>query len=120
MMKRNNDILRRILLDSDQSQSLVALSLGIFRDFPDVTESDLNEHIEFLVRIGFLEKKGDEYFSVTWNGHDFLGYSCDSVTWRSAKVVAGDLSFDCFYAILKDLMLWRARKIAEEFAKTQT
>jgi len=102
----------------------VQLSLCQFVCFPDLDQEGLDEHVDLLEEKGFIEivaqRSGHAMCEITWEGDDFIGYSQDVVLWRAATQVAGHLSFDHFYAILKDLMLWKARNIAEEISQKKS
>ena len=112
-IKRNNDHIVRILTELADTPSQLLLSQ--FVDCPEFTDEILEAYIEFLMQRGLIEPEGHKDYQITWEGHDFLGCSRDAVIWRAATQVAGHLSFECFYAILKDLVLWKARKVAEEY-----
>jgi hypothetical protein len=116
-MKRNNDLLREILLELNKTDEPTQLELYMFPDLPELTSDSLDDHVHFLQENGLIEPAGVYLKQLTWFGYDFVGYSSDTILWRAATRVAGHLSFDAFYAILKDLMFWKARKVAEEFSK---
>ena len=112
---RRYEIVRRILSELYKSDEPKQLAKSQFLDYPDIDTDTLDEYIERLLELGMIEIEGNNTYQLTWEGEDFLGFSNDNVIWQAAKQVAGDLSFHCFHSILKDLMLWKARKVAEEF-----
>jgi len=114
-MKRNNDLVLRILLELEHSKNPMSLSVSQFADFPDLTREGLAVHVAWLEEHNLIESDGPHAYKITWSGDDFIGYSSDITLWKAATQVAGHLSFDAFYTVLKDLMLWKARKVAEEF-----
>ena len=115
--KRNNEIVRRILLELENAKEPMPLLLCQFLDFPKLDEELLKLYIERLLELNFIEVEGNNTYQITWDGHDFLGFSKDPIIWKAANQVAGNLSLECFISILKDLMFWKARKLAEEFSK---
>ena len=119
-MKRNNELILHILTTLDRFDHPISLSLGYFTDFSELNQEGLNEHLELAVQKGLIESSDRNCYKLTWEGQDFLGYSSDHNLWRAATQVAGHLSFDAFCVILKDLMLWKARKVAEEFFQRES
>jgi len=117
-MCRNNDFIRCFLLELTKTGVPTSLLSSQFTNFPDMKDDLLLDHVDFLVERDFIEvvssKSGHDFYVITWDGHDFLGYSSDPILWQSATRVAGHLSFDAFYTVLKDLMLWKVRKTADE------
>jgi hypothetical protein len=118
-MCRNNDFIRRVLLELNKTGDPTPLQLDQFTDVPEVSDDSLFDHIEFLVKKDLIEESGTvsghQTYQLTWDGCDFLGSSKDPILWKAAMQVAGHLTFDAFYVILKDLMLWKARKVVEEY-----
>ena len=119
-MKRNNELVLHILTTLDRFDHPISLSLSYFTDFSELDQEGLDDHVDLVVAKGFIKLSGRNCYELTWEGHDFLGYSSDYSLWRGATQVAGHLSFDAFYVVLKDLMLWKARKVAEEFSQRES
>jgi len=123
-MKRNNELVLKILTTLSRHDDPVQLSLCQFVGFPDLDQEGLDDHVALLEEKGFIAieslQSGHSLYVMTWEGDDFIGYSQDVVLWRAATQVAGHLSFDHFYAILKDLILWKARNIAEEISQKKS
>jgi len=118
--QRRFEIIRRILLELDKSDDPMPLLLSQFTDCPDLDDDELDYFIERMLAYGLIQDEVKDTYELTWDGHDFIGMSSDPVIWQAAMQIAGHLSFDCFHSILKDLMFWKARKIAEQFSERES
>jgi len=118
-MKRNNDLIRDILLIVEQqpvSDTPISIRAGQFvSKFPGLTDDMLNEHIQLLAERGFLEAEpyqlGWFITRLTWDGHDFLANSKEESVWQKTKQVAGNFAFDVFVNILKEAAIQYARAL---------
>jgi hypothetical protein len=112
-MKRDNDLLREILLFAEQhctGDNVLTLSAGMFaKNFPNVTQPILDYHIELLAERKLLKAEPHQFgwfvLGLTWDGHDFLSNAKDQTIWNKSKQLAGHLSFDIFTTIIKDVAL---------------
>jgi hypothetical protein len=112
-MKRNNDLIRDILLAVEKQpaeKQTFTLNATCFRHmFPDLTDETLDEHIRLLVEVGYLDAEPTQLYWIitrlTWKGHDFLLNSKVEPAWEQAKKSAGHLGFDIFVSALKAKIL---------------
>lgn len=116
-MKRDIDLIRRILLDVEESEAGTP-HMRIFFD-GEFTDDVVNAHIELMVDAGLVEgsvtrsTQGIVRANVrrlTWAGHDFLDATRDATIWAKAKktVLQKGSSFTI------DLLLAWAKKEAAE------
>lgn len=114
-MKRNMDLVRRILQDiEDRCDGYNELKV----DFNDVSGEEVNYHLKLLVEAELIEVDDVDYTSkeglefrptgLTWEGHEFLEASRSDTLWNKAKNIAmqktGGLSFDVLKVTLSAIM----------------
>jgi hypothetical protein len=112
-MKRNNDLIRDILFYvekySNGDKVLTLCARDFLKNFPDVTQNTLDNHLELLVERKLLNAEPCQFgwlvLGLTWDGHDFLSNAKDQTIWNKSKQLAGHLSFDIFATIIKDVAL---------------
>ena len=112
-MKRNNDLIRAILAEVEKHKGgnrPLHLSPGRFVDpFPGLDADTMDDHIKLLADAGFVEAEPHQFgwsiIGLTWAGHDFLANSKCPTTWEKAKQVGGNLAFDLFVTVLKEVAL---------------
>jgi len=101
-MKRDDDYLRQILFDAEESDDAMVLVA------PDFKNSDKEEkfyhHVDLLCDAGLFAWKGEHAVRLTNSGHDFLAAVRDDTVWRKTKEGAekvGGLSL----GMIRDLAL---------------
>lgn len=88
-MKRNMDIIRKIVLGLRDSDKLIDR-------VPDISEDDFLAHAELIIEAGLAKgkvipsgrKQGPEaviLFRLTWDGHDFADSITEDTLWNKAK-----------------------------------
>lgn len=108
-MKRDMDLVRRILLDVESAPREV--SLGDF-DYEGKAENEVGYHIELLVHHGLIDasvKKdwGGDYIlatvnGLTWDGYDYLDAIRDTKVWTKTKKVIKETVGSTTMAIIKE------------------
>jgi repressor of nif and glnA expression len=113
-MKRDMDLIRKILLYAEESES---------SDIPKVTiqgytEEQINYHLKLLndanlvtsVKVTPITESGFKMITprrLTWEGHEFLDAARDDTTWQKAKKVVtekgGSLTFEVIKGVLAQL-----------------
>ncbi|MDR2757615.1 MAG: DUF2513 domain-containing protein [Planctomycetaceae bacterium] len=120
-MKRDNDLIRDILLFVEQhgdNNNVLTLSVrDFFKSSPNVTQNILDNHIELLTERKFLKAEPHQLgwfvLGLTWDGHDFLSNAKDQTIWSKSKQLAGHLSFDIFATVIKDIALNITRSVVD-------
>ncbi|MBW8296188.1 MAG: DUF2513 domain-containing protein [Sphingopyxis sp.] len=94
-MKRDMDLLRKLLLAVEESPKAALQRMPAFEGF---TEDIIAEHTRLAFDAGLLEGaslkllKGPPQFaniSLTWSGHEFLEKTRDPEIWEKTKTAAG-------------------------------
>jgi hypothetical protein len=110
-MKRDFDLIRRILLDVENMPPE-----GILQrfDVPEYDHTTIGEHVRLLIRAGLIRGEmadtfGGVHFVVsglTWKGHDFLDAARDATIWKRAKDTilkpTASITFDLLFEWLKE------------------
>ncbi|GHT30673.1 hypothetical protein FACS1894214_0970 [Planctomycetales bacterium] len=112
-MKRNNDLIREILLiaeaHTDEDKMLEVTPADFIKEFSNITQYEIDEHVRLLKEKGLIEthhNRGGWYIKrLTWDGHDFLGNARDITVWNQAKQIAATSSWDVFSSVLKEFAL---------------
>ena len=118
-MKRNWDLIRKILIKAEELDHKSTLSL---QDF-DEEHSEVSYNVKLLEqaflleanispRSGNVERRDFNIFSLTWGGHDFLDSIRNETVWNKTKSkitsIGGGLTFELVKAFavqsLKELV----------------
>lgn len=120
-MKRDFDLIRRILRDAENMSAMSTISnLGTLGGksfgYEGHDPKVVGEHVQLLIEAGLLDGKvspgmdGGAYIQVqrlTWKGHDFLDAMKDDSIWTQAKETilrpVGGVAFD----VLLDWLKWK-------------
>ncbi|MCG7544108.1 DUF2513 domain-containing protein [Pseudoalteromonas sp. MM17-2] len=94
-MRRDWEIIRRILLEVEELEPTKSISLS---NYPDEEQHIISYHVKLLYDAQLLEaifsnsiSKGPRYFTIqgqnglTWNGHEFLDSIKDEGLWKDVK-----------------------------------
>ncbi|PKV63379.1 DUF2513 domain-containing protein [Pontibacter ramchanderi] len=89
-MKRNIDLVRQILLKTEE---LGFLNRSFELSIEDYSKEEISYHVKLLAQAGYLEaeyiscKELTEWnpISLTWSGHEFLDAARDNTVWNKAK-----------------------------------
>ncbi|NLF00833.1 MAG: DUF2513 domain-containing protein [Anaerolineales bacterium] len=108
-MKRDMDLVRRILLAVEESQDPTVSYL----ELDGWSRAEIGYHMELLVEAGYLlgtvthSKNGPAHYYVqrlTWDGHEFLDLARNQTVWKEAKTSfmekGAGLSLDVLKAVL--------------------
>lgn len=123
-MKRDNDLIKTILLFVEGSESKVFFSQDAFPEsFPDDVPFDVVAYhscllLEHGLILGNLTNQSVTITRLTWVGHDFLDDARNATLWNLAKKHAGNLSFTAFREGVKELAK-TAAKVALQAALQQ-
>ncbi|MBD1396777.1 DUF2513 domain-containing protein [Pontibacter sp. JH31] len=108
-MKRDIDLIRQILL---QTEELGSLSRSFELSIEGYNTNETSYHVKILFQAGYLEaehiscREFEEWnpISLTWSGHEFLDAARDNTVWNKAKSRIGDklptVGFDMLKSIL--------------------
>lgn len=118
-MKRDMDLIRSILLKTEENPSPDEAIEGL--EIEGYDEKTVAYHVQLLARAGLLiaeEAQAQDLYewhpiALTWEGHDFLESIRDPATWRKTRdgaLAAGGWTFD----LLKDLAKAFAKNKIEE------
>ena len=109
-MKRDMDLVRRILLDVESAPR--EMNLGDFK-YGGKTDNEVGYHIDLLVYHGLLDadvKKdwGGDYIlatvsGLTWDGCDYLDAIRDNTGWAKTKKAIKDTVGNTTMAIIKEV-----------------
>ncbi len=122
-MKRNLDLIRRILFAIEVSQDDEPASIDL--NFADVDELHISHHVRLLQEAGFIHAIQRQGFntrafwiphSITWRGHDFLSAIRDESVWRRvkarAKLAGEDFPAELVYELALEELKTRLRQLA--------
>lgn len=109
-MKRNIDLVRKILLEIEKKEKPEGW-LNI--EFSDFSDAEISYHVKILTEAGFIEsrnhttKDGFNWVPVnlTWEGHEFLDASRNENIWQKTKKIIGENAGSTSFAILKELLI---------------
>ena len=115
-MKRNMDLVRKILLQVEATEPGKEIRL----DVTGYSEEEIGLHVELMIEYGLVQGKAIpsndgpahsilKYWidRMTWEGHDFLDAARNDTIWKKAKEkcleTTGGLAFDVLKACLVEL-----------------
>jgi Hypothetical protein (DUF2513) len=113
-MKRDLELIRRLLLETEELYKGSPISLGPNED-DEFTNAEIQYHLRLMGESGLINysdyttKDGPLYMikGLTWSGHDFLDAARNDKVWDEAKVEAEkkgskfkDLPFEIAKALL--------------------
>ena len=109
-MKRDIELIRKILLDTESQDKLPMWHIP---EFPNFTDIQIAYHIKLLGEAGLLEikdmsSKDHVKFvikNLTWEGHEFLDASRDNKIWKLVKTKLGPKINSVTLEIIKSLLL---------------
>jgi hypothetical protein len=91
-MKRDMDLVRRILLEIESEEYEFVTNILYGRDGKEIAEiSDLKRHLEIMTSAGLIETTPTPQdgqlgiIGITWQGNDFLDTIRDPEAWRKTK-----------------------------------
>ena len=94
-MKRNNDILRELLLEAEADESPFFLV-----PYTQDTEDARNAyHAKLLCDVGLFEEVNDQVYRLTSQGHDFLAATKLEGAWEKIQSTAGHLSIEAMKVV---------------------
>lgn len=108
-MKRNNDLIRLMLLSAEDSNGPIMFTDSSVPDgFPSGYHFDvIRYHFLLLENRGLIKGSATNntltILHLTWDGHDFLDDIRNDNLWNTAKQKAGELSFATFLEVVKEL-----------------
>ncbi len=108
-MKRDNDLIKRMLLTAEESDGRVTFTESSVPDrFPEDYAFDvIRYHFTLLEDRGLIKGSATNtsltILHLTWEGHDFLDDARNDTLWNAAKRNAGKLSFTAFREVVKEL-----------------
>jgi DNA-binding HxlR family transcriptional regulator len=115
-MKRNTDLIRRILLDLEERGSYTN---WLDVDIEEYSPEQMDYHLELLVEAGLIRTRASgqeptrQYpVRLTWEGHEFLDAARDETRWQRAKestARAGGVPFQILKAVLLEMVEQEAR-----------
>lgn len=108
-MKRDFDLIRRILIDLENEPEAAARLFP--QSFPEWPSETVNYHIWLLMQSGLVSgvcnheqpRAGFNCYAVclTWQGHEFLAAVRDDTAWRKLRQTLADKSVDLSFEALK-------------------
>ena len=109
-MKRDKELIKALLLYKEEYRAggnKIIEQTDLPERFHDVSMSDFREHGKLIfykgLAAGHIVERGIVISSITWDGYDFLDNARISSVWQTAKKVAGEMSWDVFVSILKQV-----------------
>ena len=124
-MKRDLELIRRIMLDTEAMPAGKHLQLGDIDDdaaeYDGKSAEEVAAHVELLVEAGYLDaiivsgSMGSAHAFVirrlTWPGHEFLANAKDDVVWKKALNEVGGKATSISIAVMNALL----QKVMKEF-----
>ena len=114
-MKRDWEIIRRILLKTEELGPGNSLRSSDFEYEPEITAY----HVKLLKEAGLLEAFIGEFlgggpphfdlFSLTWSGHEFLDSIRDDNIWQETKFKVLDKSGSMTFEVIKSVAIELAK-----------
>ena len=109
-MKRNMDLIRRILFEMEKQPFPMRNKIGL--PIEGYSPDEITYHIVLLIEADLIlgyDVAGKRYPKrLTWAGHEFLEASRDEGRWKKAKTImadkAGGFSFDVAKSLLIQFM----------------
>ncbi len=107
-MKRDNDLIRDLLLDFEQREDWLIL----FRQTDDMSTEDRMwvGHLFLLCDAGLVTEVGRGTYRLTSQGHDFLEATRDEVLWKKTKDAVSETGGNASLEIVKALAIGFLRK----------
>lgn len=123
-MKRDFNLIRKILLDVEKAPPGKAVSGLVYETHEEAT---VNEHIKLLIDANFLEGKIDlgieyhhdgshqiilwyEIYRLTWEGHNFLDNAKNEIIWKKVMADAEKKGMSLSMSVLNGLLTKAAEK----------
>ena len=108
-MRRDIDLIRKILLETENSNSL---SRSISLSIEGYNDQQVKYHVKLLSQAGYLEvehyscRESEEGkpISLTWQGHEFLDAARDNTVWNRTKAKIGDKLPSVTFDVLKSML----------------
>lgn len=118
-MKRDMDLIRRIMLDLEK---LDENGNGPTLQYDDVSIVDIVYHMELLNEHGLIEAEiiksdGDPksnlaaFERITWKGHDFIDNAKSETVWQTTKRNIADTVGSVGFALFVETMKYHAREM---------
>ena len=105
-MKRDMDLLKLVLLESEGSEAV---------DFGDWNEAEISYHRYLAIDAGLARGPAPIWtadgqchariLSLTWDGHEFLEAARNETIWRQAKETVKDRGGTMTFEVLKALLI---------------
>ncbi|MEN8702458.1 DUF2513 domain-containing protein [Bacillus infantis] len=105
-MKRDMDLIRRIMLEVESMEDTTRLYNVSFDDVP---KELVNYHVKLLIDAGLVEGQclyGTQYSvkSLTWNGHEFLDNAKNPSVWSKTKSFVAEKGGSASMSIMMELV----------------
>lgn len=119
-MKRDMELIRKILLDVEASECLLTGSRGVQITIDSIAQAVVDYHVRLLADGGYILGLSSGRQDVplvqglTWKGHDFVDAMRPKGVWERIRTVAeklGALTLDTALELAKDLMKQEGRAI---------
>ena len=109
-MKRDMELVRRVLLETEQSPTVDDL---IDLKIEGYSLEEISHHVKILAEAGLLEAQDltthDEFEwkpkSLTWKGYEFLDAARNETVWRKTTDLVKDKGGSVPFEVLKDLLI---------------
>jgi len=121
-MKRNLNLIRKILLDIENAPPGKVISASNF-DYEEFEELIIAEHLKLLLDAKFLEGKFMQDFlsngsieifcsiyRLTWDGHEFLANAKNDTIWKKVKSQAEEKGVSTSMFILNQVLASEVKK----------
>ena len=115
-MKRDMDLVRKLLIVMEEEEFHTAISENFLPKIEGYREELIFYHMQIMSQAGLLHLEKDEYpidqnqkivtryYSLSWDGHEFLDAARDNKRWEKAKAAMtaiGGFSID----VVKQLLI---------------
>ena|SRR6266487_2759968 len=102
-MKRDMDLVRKILFKMEENEYEMGIHEGFLPKIDGFSEEQITYHLEIMGQAGLLHVQRNElpqlkdegmitqpkfytsYYSLSWNGHEFLDAARDNTRWEKVK-----------------------------------
>ena len=109
-MRRDKELIKALLLYKEEYReggNKIIEPTDLPERFHSISICDFREHGQLIfdkgLAVGMLVERGIIISRLTWEGYDFLDNARISSVWQTAKKVAGEMSWDIFVSILKQV-----------------
>jgi hypothetical protein len=112
-MKRDMELIRKILLATEESPSAWAPSAVQELQMEGYSEEEVGYHALLIIEAGLAQGKETPVpgfaprgfiYRLTWDGHEFLDAARDETRWKQAWTIVGQHAGSVTIDVLKDLL----------------